>query len=192
MVLPLQPEPHLVATLIRERVFERLNHRRRLAHAHLDAAEIPRWVVGQPPLSGLLVDDELPVVGVRQIDIERVVALRHGKTAHVEIGIGVEARRRVCARAPHGIVAILADSSVLAEELAFAALHRRRGVVDADRPGGDRDHRGLAGAFLRRSETCGGEKHPGECHKRFHVAFLLRAGCFSRTSWNRHSCPASF
>lgn len=182
MVLPLQLEPGLVAALIGRRVFERLNHRRRLTHVHLDSAQIPRCVVGRFPLSGLLVNDELPVVGVRQIDEEGIIALRHAEPADVGVGVDVEPGSRVRPRASHGIGIVFGDSPVFAEQLAFTTLHRRRGVIDDDRPGGDRDRNGLVGAFWGWSRSRCGNKRPGVCQESLQISFLLKAHPFNRAS----------
>jgi len=71
-------------------------------------------------LSSLLVDDKLPFCGVGEVDIKGVVALWHGKTANIQIGVCVELRGGIGACPPDRIRRVLSDSSVLAEELANA------------------------------------------------------------------------
>src|SRR5260370_39507007 len=133
----------------------RLDRRRRLAHGHLDAAEILGFVVRQSPLASLLADDELPGVGILHQRIERIVALWHVETADIEIGIGVKGGRRVRAGAPDGISGSLRQQSAVSENL--AAAHRWRRVLDADRLASHSDGRLGARALLSPSQSAGTE-----------------------------------
>ena len=120
-ILPSQRECAFAATQILEHIFQAFDQRGRLFHPHLDPAQILSLVVDGSPLAGLLVDDQNPVGGVGEIDVERVVALGHDQAAQVEFGVGVQLGGRVGSGAPDRVGGIVADLSILAEELTGAA-----------------------------------------------------------------------
>ena len=87
MVFPAQGEFGYVAAAAEalEGVFQVLDRRRRDVHIHLGPNQILRRVVFRSPLAGLLVDDQNPVVGIGDVDIETVRALGqpNGGFAHI-------------------------------------------------------------------------------------------------------------
>ena len=92
---------------------------------HVDASEIVAGAgIGGAPFAGFLADDELPFVGVGHGE-DGVAAGGNGGAADVEIGVGDEGGRFICAGAPD-----LAVGNEITEN--FAALHARAGVSDLD------------------------------------------------------------
>ena len=77
VVFPAQGEFGYVAAAAEalEGIFQVLDRRRRDVHVHLGPDQILRRVVVRSPLAGLLVDDQNPVVGIGDVDIETVRAL---------------------------------------------------------------------------------------------------------------------
>ena len=103
VILPFQAQLAGCAAQGREGVLQILDRRQRLAHGHLHAAQVLRLVVHRAPLAGLLVHDQLPVVGVGDIDEEGVVALGHLQSADGQVGVGVQFGGAIGAGAPHRI-----------------------------------------------------------------------------------------
>ena len=68
VMLPLPP-------LLVDGVLQVLNQRGRLGHLHLYLSNVLAGVIGQARSAGLLVHDQHPLVGVGDIDKERVLAL---------------------------------------------------------------------------------------------------------------------
>src|SRR5262249_26466307 len=101
-------------------------------------------------LAGFLTDDEHPGVRVFDVDVKRVVPLGNGKSADVEIGIGVQRGGGVRARAPYGIGAVVRDDALGAENI--AAANRRRGVLDGNLLAGNRRRRLGGGTGTLRAE----------------------------------------
>jgi len=104
---------------------EILQRRRELGDFHVDAREVfARAGIGGAPLAGLLADDELPFVGVRNGE-EGVAACGNGGAADVEIGVGDKSGRFIRAGTPDFAVG---------DEIAvnFAAFRTGAGVVDGE------------------------------------------------------------
>src|SRR5580704_7263811 len=102
---------------------EVFHRRRELGDFHVDAGEVvARAGIGGAPFAGFLADDELPFVGVGHGE-DRVAAGWDGGAADVEIGVGDERGRFICAGAPD-----LAVGNEITEN--FAALHAWAGVRD--------------------------------------------------------------
>ena len=71
-----------------------------LGDFHIDAGEVVAWAgIGGAPFAGFFADDELPFVGVGH-GKDGVAAGGDGGAADVEIGIGDEGGRFICAGAP--------------------------------------------------------------------------------------------
>jgi hypothetical protein len=87
-----------------------------LGDFHVDAGEVVAWAgVGGAPFAGFFADDELPLVGVGHGE-DGVAAGGNCGAADVEIGVGDEGGRFICAGAPH-----FAEGNEASENL--AALH---------------------------------------------------------------------
>src|ERR1700683_4718727 len=112
MVLPL-----LFQLAARKRDLESLHRARRLAHRHFYPPQIRRVVVRQTPFAGLLADDERPLVWIRYIREQRIVARRNVQTPDVEIGIRMQGGGGVGARAPDRIVRVVRNESAIPENL---------------------------------------------------------------------------
>ena len=92
--------------------------RRELGDFHVDAGEVvARAGIRGAPFAGLLADDKLPLVGVGHGE-DGVAASGNGGATDVEIGVGDEGGRFVCAGAPD-----LAVGNEITEN--FAALRAR-------------------------------------------------------------------
>ena len=102
----------------------------RLLHFHVDAAQIHAGIVGIAVLTGLFIDDELPVFGVLHQDVKRIGAGRHIEAGDVEIGPGLERGGGIRAGAPYGIGRIPRHHAAISKDL--AAAHRGRGVLNRD------------------------------------------------------------
>jgi len=102
VVLPFQRDLAGCATEIRDGVLQVLDQRGRLGHGHLHTAQVLRLVIRQARLAGLLVDDQHPVVGVRDVSKEGVVALGNIQAANGQVGISVQLGGGIGAGAPTG------------------------------------------------------------------------------------------
>jgi Tannase and feruloyl esterase len=142
VVVPFELQFACVRDCLRQRHLVRLDLGRRFAHVHVDSAQIHRLVVGETPLAGLFIDDELPVFGVGDEDENRVIAFGNGQAADVKVGIGVERRGIVRAGTPYRVGPVLRNSPARAED--FAAMHGGRAVFNRELFAGD-GHRCLSG-----------------------------------------------
>ena len=105
-----------------------LDRRGGLAHSHLYAAQIHILVIIEAPLACFFVDYELPMVRIGYENPQSIIALRHGKTAKIQIGIRMKGSRRVGSRPPDRIGGVSRYQTARPEDL--PAADRRRRVHD--------------------------------------------------------------
>ena len=175
MVFPFEGELAGGSAEVSDGVLEGFDHGHGLGHGHFDAAEVLGLVILCSPLAGLLVDDEGPVGGVADIDVEGVVTLGDGEASDGDIAIGMKGGGAVGTGAPDGIGGVFADLAVFGEELSLAAFDSGSAVDDADGFAGDGGGSGFSGALGRRlgrgglGKNGGGyEKQAATGKKRFH------------------------
>jgi len=120
-------------------------------------------VVAQAPFAGLLVDDQHPLVRVRDVDEQRVVTLRHSKVANGEVGVGCcSAVPEFRAGTPDRVMRIVTESGHRRRRCGLRAFHAWRGVlivivwppIRAVAVAGGLARRLLLGKHVRKSKKC--------------------------------------